>query len=105
MTAPDVQEEPPRLAEIGRMLADFRAEMRSALGELLRRDVYDAQRGGDLARVDRLEQEQRETKGLLEAMARDRRAMRTQVTIAAIAAILQLLVAIAAAIIIAGLTG
>lgn len=39
-----VEEDAPRLAEIGRMLADFRHEFRQALDGLLRKDVYQAEK-------------------------------------------------------------
>lgn len=38
------QDDTPRLGEIARTLTDFRNEFRSSIQELVRRDVYDAQR-------------------------------------------------------------
>lgn len=42
MTVPVYDDEAPRLAEIGRAIGDFRNEFRSALSQMVRRDVYDA---------------------------------------------------------------
>lgn len=58
------QDETPRLAEIARVLNDFRNEFRSAIQELVRRDVYEVQHNGLEQRVKNIEDERRINKNV-----------------------------------------
>ena len=57
-------DETPRLAEIARVLNDFRSEFRESVRDLVRRDVYEAQRDGLQRRVEVIENERRINKNL-----------------------------------------
>ena len=98
MTEPVGQDDAPLLGEIGRTLTDFRSEVRAALASLVRRDVYDAQRNGDLSRIEGLERWRAET-------AADQRSIRAQVRVALVVAVLAVVGSVAAALILAALTG
>lgn len=49
---PAGDDDTPRLAEIARTLADFRAEFRSAISDMLRKDVYQSDRQGLQMQID-----------------------------------------------------
>jgi hypothetical protein len=50
-------DEPPTLSEISRTISDFRAEVRGQFGQLVRADVYGAERSALLQRLDTLERD------------------------------------------------
>lgn len=39
---PDIIDDGPKIAELGRFMVDFRSEMREALNQVVRKDVYAA---------------------------------------------------------------
>lgn len=54
MTALHQDDDGPRLAEIARTLADFRNEFRSAMSEVVRKDVHSAQMAAVQLQIDML---------------------------------------------------
>lgn len=42
VTMPDITDDGPKIAELGRFMADFRSEVREALNQVVRKDVYAA---------------------------------------------------------------
>lgn len=73
MTTHHQDDDGPRLAEIARTLADFRNEFRSAMSEVVRKDVHSAQMASVQLQIDMLtEAAERERTD----KAADRRAVR-----------------------------
>lgn len=56
-----LEDDAPRLSEIARIIADFRSEFRDAVGSMVRRDVYDAQRQTTDVKISTIEAELRRT--------------------------------------------
>jgi hypothetical protein len=84
---PTHDEDIPRLAEIARTLSDFRAEFRSAITDMVRKDVYSAHMASMQLQIDALKQDNRGLREELEKdrsdLANDRRSLRN-VTVGAI---------------------
>lgn len=83
--------EEPTLGEIGRGVQELKAELRAMRGELVRSDVYAANRMADELRVRALEQD-------LTQMAADRQAMRRLVLGAVVTSVGALIVQAAATV-------
>lgn len=56
-----LDDDAPRLSEIARTIADFRSEFRDAIGNMVRRDVYDAHRQTTEVKITAIEAELRRT--------------------------------------------
>lgn len=57
MTMPDITDDGPKIAELGRFMTDFRSEVREALNQVVRKDVYQAERLAAELQVAALRQE------------------------------------------------
>lgn len=84
---PTHDEDVPRLAEIARTLADFRAEFRNAITDMVRKDVYSAHMASMQLQIDSVKAENKRLSEELEKdrtdRANDRRSLRN-VTVGAI---------------------
>lgn len=89
----------PRLGEIARTLVDFRNEFRSAIQELVRRDVYDAHRGSMETRIADLHEQITEVKTDLKQKAQLGEAERKSLKHLVIGAILTGMVSLVVALV------
>lgn len=102
MTMPVVEHEEPRMAEVVRIVTDFRAEFREAMNTVVRKDVYQANLDalkselaaarGDLIRQDlELRRELTRLDSELQQDRQERRNLRTGLIVATFAAGLSML--------------
>lgn len=84
----------PRLAEIARTISDFRAEFRSAISDMVRKDVYTAHMASVQLQMDSLKQEIKRLDLELEKDQSDRVSDRRSLRNVTVGAILSTVVAI-----------
>jgi len=98
MPTPD---EPPTLSEIARVLSDFRNEMRGQLAAFQRADVYAADRREMELRVKNVENRAARVESDMEKDETEKAAMRRQLAIVVVSALLAFTLNVAIALVVA----